>query len=127
MLHGLLMQHGVGTHRWLDGQSILVIMMHMLLVLSTLSQVVSHLGVLVVLGPRLGKFGKDGSIRNILPHNPWMVCVGLFIIYAGFWGFYVACNVPLISPEGIGGQITGETWTATTIYLTPTTLRCNNL
>ncbi|MCH2347534.1 MAG: hypothetical protein MK299_09130, partial [Pseudomonadales bacterium] len=39
-----------------------------------------------------------------------------------FWGFYVACNVPAISPEGIGGLITGKTWTATTIYLTPTTL-----
>ena len=25
-------------------------------------------------------------------------------------------------PEGIGGQITGETWTATNIYLAPTTL-----
>lgn len=80
------------------------------------------LGVLLVLGPRLGKFAADGTPRDIRPHNPWMVCVGLFIIYAGFWGFYVACNVPLISPEGIGGQITGETWTATTIYLTPTTL-----
>ena len=80
------------------------------------------LGVLVVLGPRLGKFSADGKPRDILPHNPWLVCVGLFLIYTGFWGFYVACNVPLISPEGIGGQITGETWTATTIYLTPTTL-----
>ena len=80
------------------------------------------LGVLVVLGPRLGKFAADGKPRDILPHNPWLVCVGLFLIYTGFWGFYVACNVPLISPEGIGGQITGETWTATTIYLTPTTL-----
>ena len=80
------------------------------------------LGVLVVLGPRLGKFGADGSVRDIRPHNPWLVCVGLFIIYTGFWGFYVACNVPAISPDGIGGQITGETWTATTIYLTPTTL-----
>ncbi len=80
------------------------------------------LGVLVVLGPRLGKFSKEGVPRDILPHNPWMVCLGLFIIYTGFWGFYVACNVPLISPEGIGGQITGDTWTATTIYLTPTTL-----
>ena len=48
--------------------------------------------------------------------------MGLFIIYTGFWGFYVACNVPAISPEGIGGLIKGETWTATTIYLTPTTL-----
>jgi len=80
------------------------------------------LGVLAVLGPRLGKFRADGTPRDIRPHNPWMVCVGLFIIYAGFWGFYMACNVPAISPEGIGGQITGETWTATTIYLTPTTL-----
>ncbi|MCY4446042.1 MAG: ammonium transporter [Rhodobacteraceae bacterium] len=80
------------------------------------------LGVLVVLGPRLGKFAADGKARDILPHNPWLVCVGLFLIYTGFWGFYVACNVPLIDPGGIGGEITGETWTATTIYLTPTTL-----
>ena len=80
------------------------------------------LGILVVLGPRLGKFAKDGTPRDITPHNPWMVCLGLFFIYAGFWGFYVACNVPLIGPGGIDGQITGDTWTATTIYLTPTTL-----
>ena len=46
----------------------------------------------------------------------------LFVIYTGFWGFYVACNVPLIDPATIDGLITGETWTATTIYLTPTTL-----
>jgi ammonia channel protein AmtB len=44
------------------------------------------------------------------------------LIYTGFWGFYAACNVPIISPATIAGQITGETWTATTIYLTPTTL-----
>ncbi len=80
------------------------------------------LGILFVLGPRLGKFAADGTPRNILPHNPWLVCIGLFLIYTGFWGFYVACNVPIISPEAIGGVITGETWTATTIYLTPTSL-----
>jgi ammonia channel protein AmtB len=80
------------------------------------------LGVLVVLGPRLGRFAADGTPRVFVPHNPWLVTIGLFLIYTGFWGFYAACNVPIISPEGIGGQITGETWTATTIYLTPTTL-----
>ena len=80
------------------------------------------LGVLVVLGPRIGKFAADGTPRDIRPHNPWMVCIGLFCIYTGFWGFYVACNVPIIDPGGIDGLITGETWTATTIYLTPTTL-----
>jgi ammonia channel protein AmtB len=51
-----------------------------------------------------------------------MVTVGLFLIYTGFWGFYAACNVPAISPTGIGGLITGDTWTATNIYLAPTTL-----
>lgn len=80
------------------------------------------LGVLVVLGPRLGKFRADGSARDIPPHNPWLVTVGLFLIYAGFWGFYAACNVPIISPATIGGQITGETWLTTNIYLAPTTL-----
>ena len=80
------------------------------------------LGVLVVLGPRLGRFAADGTPRVFVPHNPWLVTIGLFLIYTGFWGFYAACNVPIISPEGIGGQITGDTWTATTIYLTPTTL-----
>lgn len=80
------------------------------------------LGVLVVLGPRLGKFKSDGTPHDLDPHNPWLVTIGLFLIYTGFWGFYAACNVPVISPSGIGGQITGETWTATNIYLAPTTL-----
>lgn len=80
------------------------------------------LGVLVVLGPRLGKFAADGTPRDIPPHNPWLVTIGLFLIYTGFWGFYAACNVPIISPEVIDGQITGVTWTATNIYLAPTTL-----
>jgi ammonia channel protein AmtB len=80
------------------------------------------LGILVVLGPRIGKFAADGTPRDIPPHNPWLVTVGLFLIYTGFWGFYAACNVPLIDPASIGGQITGETWTTTNIYLAPTTL-----
>ena len=80
------------------------------------------LGVLFVLGPRIGKFRKDGTPRDIPPQNPWLVAVGLFLIYTGFWGFYAACNVPVISPEVIDGQITGATWTATNIYLAPTSL-----
>ncbi|MBD1203408.1 MAG: ammonium transporter [Rhodobacteraceae bacterium] len=80
------------------------------------------LATLIVLGPRLGKFRPDGTPRDIPPHNPWLVTIGLFLIYTGFWGFYAACNIPMISPGSIAGQITGETWTTTNIYLTPTTL-----
>ena len=78
------------------------------------------LGVLVHLGPRIGKFRADGTARNIVPHNPWLVTIGLFLIYTGFWGFYVACNVPIIAAADIGAE--GALFTATTIYLTPTTL-----
>ena len=80
------------------------------------------LGLLLVLGPRIGKFAADGTPRDIPPHNPWLLTIGIFLIYTGFWGFYAACNVPIISPEVIDGQITGTTWTATNIYLAPTTL-----
>ena len=78
------------------------------------------LAVLINLGPRIGKFAADGTPRNIPPRNPWLVTVGLFLIYTGFWGFYVACNVPIISAADIGGE--GVSFTATNIYLTPTTL-----
>ncbi len=80
------------------------------------------LGVLIVLGPRIGKFSSSGEPRNIGPRNPWLVTVGLFLIYTGFWGFYAACNVPIydLGPEyGMEGV---TFFTATNIYLTPTTL-----
>ncbi len=77
------------------------------------------LGVLIPLGARIGKFAPDGTPRAINPHNKWLVTIGLFLIYTGFWGFYVACNVPIISAEDIGSS---GGFTATTIYLTPTTL-----
>ena len=78
------------------------------------------LGVLVLLGPRIGKFAPDGTPRNLRPHNPWLVAVVLFLIYTGFRGFYVARNVPIIASGDIGAE--PGTFTATTIYLTPTML-----
>jgi ammonium transporter, Amt family len=82
------------------------------------------LGALCVLGPRIGKFRADGSARTIVPNNPWLVTIGIFLIYTGFWGFYVACNVPIIDSGFIGSTPEGGAtfWTATTIYYTPTTL-----
>ena len=53
------------------------------------------LGVLVHLGPRIGRFRPDGTARNIPAQNPWLITIGLFLIYTGFWGFYVACNIPI--------------------------------
>ncbi len=82
------------------------------------------LGVLVVLGPRIGKFAADGTPRNINPHNPWLVTIGLFLIYTGFWGFYVACNIPIIDVYGAAMlDIADKSYfSATNIYLQPTSL-----
>ena len=82
------------------------------------------LGILMVLGPRIGKFAKDGTPRNINPHNPWLVTIGLFLIYTGFWGFYVACNIPIIDVYGgLMLDVEGKSFfSATNIYLQPTTL-----
>ena len=79
------------------------------------------LGVVIVLGPRIGKFNADGTANNISPRNPWMITIGLFLIYTGFWGFYAACNVPIYDAGSDYGG--GEAlFTATNIYLQPTTL-----
>jgi ammonia channel protein AmtB len=77
------------------------------------------LGVVIVMGPRIGKFAADGTPRVIHPHNIWLTVVGIFLIYTGFWGFYVACNIPIIDVDPSDG---GTFLSATNIYLMPTTL-----
>ena len=76
------------------------------------------LAVLINLGPRIGKFRADGTARNIPPQNVWLVCIGLFLIYTGFWGFYAACNIPIYDVQPGDGVF----WSATNIYLQATTL-----
>jgi ammonia channel protein AmtB len=46
------------------------------------------------------------------------VCIGLFLIYTGFWGFYAACNIPIFDVQAGDGVF----YSATNIYLQPTTL-----
>lgn len=74
------------------------------------------LGVLINLGPRIGKFNSDGTANHIAGHNMPLTCVGLMLIIAGFWGFLMACVI-----------IPGEAWSwygdkLATIYGTPITL-----
>lgn len=58
------------------------------------------LGVLLNLGPRIGRYDRDGGTRGFKPHNLHMTLQGLMIIFTGFYGFYAAClaitagNVP---------------------------------
>ncbi|MCP4820527.1 MAG: ammonium transporter [Shimia sp.] len=74
------------------------------------------LGVLINLGPRVGKFNADGSANHIGGHNMPFTVTGLMLIIAGFWGFLMACVI-----------VPGEAWSwfgdkPSTIYGTPITL-----
>ena len=70
------------------------------------------LGVLLNLGPRLGRYDAEGNARTFKPHNVHMTLMGLMIIFSAFYAFYAACLA-----------ITADTtpgWA--NIYFNPTTL-----
>ena len=74
------------------------------------------LGVLINLGPRIGKFNADGTANHIAGHSMPMTVTGLMLIIVGFWGFLMACVI-----------VPGEAWSwfgdkPSTIYGTPITL-----
>ncbi len=68
------------------------------------------LGILIPLGPRVGRFNPDGSANVIRGHSLPMTMVGLMLIVVGFFGFLGGCVI-------YSG--TGQ-WT--NIYGMPTTL-----
>lgn len=70
------------------------------------------LGVLLNLGPRIGKYDRDGNARTFRPHNLHLTLMGLMLIFTGFYAFYAACLV--ITSTSFPGWLN--------IYLSPTTL-----
>ena len=51
------------------------------------------LGVLINLGPRIGKYDIKGRARTFRGHNQHLTLLGLMLIFTGFYGFYAACLV----------------------------------
>ncbi len=41
----------------------------------------------IVLGPRIGKYTKDGQVKPILGHNIPLAALGVFILWLGWFGF----------------------------------------
>jgi len=57
---------------------------------STLVHSVGGWGALVailILGPRSGKYGKDGQVRPVLPSNLPLATIGVFLLWLGWFGF----------------------------------------
>jgi ammonia channel protein AmtB len=70
------------------------------------------LGVLLNLGPRIGRYNKDGTTNAINPHNLPLTMLGLMMIFTGFYAFYMGCLV----------YNSGAAFHDASIYLTPSTL-----
>lgn len=70
------------------------------------------LGVLLQLGPRIGKYDREGKARVFRGHNIHLSLLGLLLIYTGFYGFYMACLA--ITSTGFPGWFN--------IFANPTTL-----
>ena len=54
-----------------------------------------------ILGPRVGKYGKDGKPRAILGHNLSIAALGVFILWFCWFGFNGASTVAMDSDEAI--------------------------
>ncbi|MGE8502720.1 ammonium transporter [Pseudomonas berkeleyensis] len=88
---------------------------------------------ILVLGPRLGRFGSDGEARMIPGHNLGMVALGGFILWFGWFGFnagsnlevstslgLIALNTHLAAVSGAIGALLAQRSTASPILLTTT-------
>ena len=52
-----------------------------------------------ILGPRIGKYGKDGKSRAIPGHNLTIAALGVFILWFGWFGF---------NPGSVGSSLYGR-------------------
>ena len=51
------------------------------------------LGILIPLGPRIGKYNADGSANDLRGHNMPLTVTGLMMIIIGFFGFLGGCLI----------------------------------
>jgi Amt family ammonium transporter len=60
---------------------------------------VAALAGVVVVGPRMGKFRKDGTIGMIVGHNMPMVVMGTFVLAFGWFGFNAGSTLSASEPR----------------------------
>ena len=81
------------------------------------------LAAIMVLGPRIGRFGADGSVRDVPGHNLPTMALGGFILWFGWFGFnggsvssvdqlgLVLMNTQLAGAAGVLGALLAGTFT----------------
>lgn len=59
----------------------------------------------LAVGPRLGKYTKDGGVRPMPAHNFPMVALGVFVLWLGWFGFNAGSTVSAEDPGAIGAIV----------------------
>lgn len=88
---------------------------------------------IIVVGPRLGKFGPNGEVRTIPGHNLSSVALGGFILWLGWFGFNagstvaatveigpIAMNTHLAAAAGAAGAVIMMAISYGRVYMTTT-------
>lgn len=55
----------------------------------------------VILGPRIGKYGKDGKPKAIPGHNMSLAIIGLFVLWLGWFGFNPGSTMSFENPSDV--------------------------
>lgn len=55
----------------------------------------------MILGPRIGKYGKDGKPKAIPGHNMSLAVIGLFVLWLGWFGFNPGSTMSFENPSDI--------------------------
>ena len=55
----------------------------------------------MILGPRIGKYGKDGKPRAIMGHNMSLAVIGLFVLWLGWFGFNPGSTMSFKNPSDV--------------------------
>ena len=55
----------------------------------------------MLLGPRIGKYGKDGKPRAIPGHSMSLAVIGLFVLWLGWFGFNPGSTMSFQNPEDV--------------------------
>jgi Amt family ammonium transporter len=55
----------------------------------------------IILGPRIGKYGKDGKPRAIPGHNMSLAVIGVFVLWIGWFGFNPGSTLSFANPDDV--------------------------
>ena len=55
----------------------------------------------IILGPRIGKYGKDGKPKAIPGHNMSLAVIGLFVLWLGWFGFNPGSTMSFQNPSDV--------------------------